>query len=61
MATMIDPVCGMELDSSQIGAQTIYKDQKFNFCSEDCRRIFEDDPEEFLKNAPAPADEPPPA
>lgn len=47
MAQVTDPVCGMTLDSSQAAAQTIYQDQTYYFCSEDCRRTFEQNPKEF--------------
>ncbi len=48
MAMVTDPVCGMELDDSQAAAQTIYGDERYFFCSEDCRRTFEENPEEFV-------------
>ncbi len=51
MAMVKDPVCGMEFDSSQAEAQTIYKGQHYFFCSADCRRTFEQSPKEFLKGA----------
>jgi Cu+-exporting ATPase len=60
MATVKDPVCGMELDSSQIVAQTTYKGQPYHFCSEDCRRTFEENPEEFVgKGAEQDSETPP--
>jgi Cu+-exporting ATPase len=55
-----DPVCGMEFDSSQAEAQTIYKEQTYYFCSTDCRRTFEASPKEFV-NASAQAKEAPPS
>ncbi|MDQ3655088.1 MAG: YHS domain-containing protein [Chloroflexota bacterium] len=48
MATVKDPVCGMEFDSSQAEAQTTYEGQAYFFCSEDCRRTFEQNPKEFI-------------
>lgn len=48
MAQVTDPVCGMQFDSSQAAAQTIYQDQVYFFCSEDCRRTFEENPKEFV-------------
>jgi len=48
MAMVKDPVCGMELDTSEAAAQTVYKDQAYSFCSEDCRRTFEENPKEFI-------------
>ena len=43
-----DPVCGMELDPGQIEAQSSYRGQKFNFCSEECKRLFDENPEEYV-------------
>ena len=48
MATVTDPVCGMQIDSSQAAAQTVYDGVAYYFCSEECRRTFEEDPEEFV-------------
>lgn len=47
MAAVVDPVCGMELQPGQIEAQTQYKGKGYSFCSEECRRIFEENPEEY--------------
>ena len=51
MAKVKDPVCGMEFDSSQAEAQTTYHGQAYYFCSEECRRTFDEDPKEFINNA----------
>ena len=48
MATVTDPVCGMQIDTSEAAAQTIHGGQAYFFCSEDCRRTFEENPEEFV-------------
>lgn len=48
MAKVKDPVCGMEIDESQAEAQTTYNGQAYYFCSEDCLRTFEENPEEFV-------------
>lgn len=48
MARVKDPVCGMEFDSSQAQAQTIYQGQGYYFCSEECRRLFEENPQEYV-------------
>jgi YHS domain-containing protein len=50
MANPVDPVCGMELTPGQIEAQARYKGQGYYFCSEQCRRIFEEKPEEYVGN-----------
>ncbi len=51
MAMVKDPVCGMEFDSSQAEAQTSYQGQSYFFCSQDCRRTFEENPREFVNNS----------
>jgi Cu+-exporting ATPase len=50
MSKVKDPVCGMEFDSSQAEAQTTYKGQAYYFCSEECRRTFDENPKEFVGN-----------
>ena len=49
MATVTDPVCGMQLDSSQAEAQTVYDGVAYFFCSEECRQTFLEDPEAFVR------------
>ncbi len=51
MAMVKDPVCGMEFDSSQAEAQTTYKGKPYFFCSEECRRTFEENPKEFVNSS----------
>lgn len=48
MAMVKDPVCGMEIDTSQAEAQTTFQGQAYFFCSEECRRTFEENPKEFV-------------
>jgi YHS domain-containing protein len=48
MAPVTDPVCGMQLEPSQAEAQTVYDGRAYYFCSEECRRAFEENPEEFI-------------
>ena len=48
MATAIDLVCGMQIETSQATAQTVYEGQAYFFCSEECRRRFEENPMEYL-------------
>ena len=51
MAMVKDPVCGMEIDSSQAAAQSQYQGQTYYFCSVECKQKFDANPREFLKNA----------
>ena len=48
MAMVTDPVCGMQIEESEAAAQLVYEGQPLFFCSEDCRRTFENAPEEFV-------------
>jgi P-type Cu+ transporter len=59
MATVTDPVCGMTFDSSQADAQSTYQGQAYYFCSAECRKLFDENPEEYLQNqADTTTDEP---
>lgn len=60
MAKAVDPVCGMELDPGQIVAQSSYQGQEYDFCSEECRRLFDEDPKQYINAAPDPELSPPP-
>ena len=51
MAMVKDSVCGMEIDSSQAAAQAVYEGQAYYFCSEECRRTLEENPEECLRQS----------
>ncbi len=59
MALVTDPMCGMQLESSQAAAQTIYQDQVYFFCSEECRRTFEENPKEFVGQSAEAREAPP--
>lgn len=55
MAMVKDPVCNMEFDSGRATAQTTYQGQEYYFCSEECRRAFEENPDQYTGSG---ADEP---
>jgi len=48
----VDPVCGMKVDEKS-EFQTQFAGKKFFFCSENCKREFEADPDEFVETAAA--------
>jgi YHS domain-containing protein len=52
MAKVVDPVCGMELDPGQIEAQSSYRGKEYDFCSEECKRLFDANPEEYVGVTP---------
>ena len=44
----IDPVCGMRVDEKNSKFQTMFAGKKYFFCSEECRKEFEENQEEFV-------------
>lgn len=46
--SVIDPVCGMEVEPETAEYKTSYKGQDFYFCAESCLENFQKDPEKFL-------------
>ena len=44
----LDPVCMMDIDSETAEAQSQYEGETIYFCSEECKRIFDADPEPYL-------------
>ncbi|HEY1304417.1 MAG TPA: YHS domain-containing protein [Vicinamibacterales bacterium] len=47
-----DVVCGMRVDPVDAPAKSAHKGQTFYFCSTECKKKFEADPERYLKNQP---------
>lgn len=45
-----DPVCGMEVDE-KTQFKSAFAGRKYYFCSEECRKEFEERPEEFVETA----------
>lgn len=43
----IDPVCGMELPREAAACETYDEDQHFYFCSDACKRRFEQEPARY--------------
>lgn len=43
-----DPVCGMKVDPKTAAAEGEYEGKTYYFCSEGCRKSFEEDPERYL-------------
>jgi Cu+-exporting ATPase len=50
MATVKDPVCGMEIDPKTAHASEEYEGQKYYFCSAACHERFKADPKQYLSN-----------
>ena len=45
----IDPVCWMKLPSYRRNFRATYLMRTYYFCSEDCRKTFERDPDKYLE------------
>jgi YHS domain-containing protein len=46
-----DPVCGMNVDENKSQYQSQYGGKKFNFCSEQCKKEFDKQPEQYARSA----------
>ncbi len=49
----IDPVCGMTVDEKTAQFKTDYKGTTYYFCAPGCKKVFEGQPEKYLKGGPA--------
>jgi Cu+-exporting ATPase len=47
MATVKDPVCGMEIDPATAAGSEEYKGKIFHFCSQSCLDSFKSDPQKY--------------
>lgn len=43
-----DVVCGMDVDPESVAATSEYEGETFYFCSEGCKRRFDQDPERYV-------------
>jgi len=48
MATAIDPVCGMEVETDDAPYTTEYEGTTYYFCGKGCLLDFKEDPQKFL-------------
>ena len=46
-----DPVCGMQVDEKNSQFNTQYSGKQYSFCSEDCKKKFEQQPEHYASSA----------
>lgn len=44
----LDPVCKMEVNPASAEAQSEYEGQSFYFCSAECKRKFDADPQHYI-------------
>jgi YHS domain-containing protein len=50
MATMKDPVCGMDVKPEQAAGLSEYNGETYYFCCPDCKFQFDQDPENFVEH-----------
>jgi YHS domain-containing protein len=46
-----DPVCNMEVDEAKAEFESQYGGRKYYFCSEQCKKAFEEKPEHYATAA----------
>jgi len=46
-----DPVCGTRVEEQESEFQTQFAGKKYFFCSEECRKEFENQPDEYIEAA----------
>ena len=46
-----DPVCGTELNEKNAEFQTQFAGKKYFFCSDECRKEFEQEPNVYVETA----------
>jgi YHS domain-containing protein len=51
MPVSIDPVCGMNVEETNNALRTTFQGRTFFFCSEECKRTFEANPDHYLSQA----------
>jgi len=45
--SVVDPVCGMELEDDEIVAESEYRGKMYYFCSDECADEFESQPQKY--------------
>ena len=44
-----DPVCGMQVDERKAAAKSSFGNREYYFCSQDCKRQFDQHPERYAQ------------
>ena len=47
MATVVDPVCNMKIDTERAAATSEYQGRTYYFCSTGCKQAFDSDPQRY--------------
>ena len=54
MAQVVDPVCGMTIESSSAAGESRHNGTTFYFCTAACKREFDENPAKYHGKAVAP-------
>jgi Cu+-exporting ATPase len=46
-----DPVCGMNVDENNPQYKSQHNGQQYTFCSEQCKKKFDQNPEQYARTA----------
>ena len=47
--TVVDPVCGMQVDPAKAAAQSEYNGKTYYFCAAICKTKFDANPSQYVK------------
>lgn len=53
-ATVLDPVCGMQIEPSRAFGSQEWSGQRYHFCSSACLSEFSQDPHRYVPRSPLP-------
>ncbi len=48
VAMHTDPICGMQVDDQKAAGQSEHQGQTYYFCSQGCKRKFDENPEQYV-------------
>lgn len=51
MAKVKDPVCGMIIEESDAVGTSEYDGKRYSFCSDDCKKEFDENPDDYTDKA----------
>jgi YHS domain-containing protein len=51
--TTVDPVCGMNVEREEAAAESEFQGLTYHFCSQDCKRMFDEDPTIYVSEETA--------
>ena len=46
--SITDPICWMDVDINSIASKSEYKGRVYFFCSMECKRAFDEEPDEYI-------------